>query len=280
MPIMRELRKGGMKPRRKRLRRHNNLMAKHSHLLFGAALLLAVAGCAGPETETTTTTQTTTTTRSAPPEASPAVHTPQTEEPVQDSGLPATAAPGATAPKEGDEVAVMETNHGRIVLKFFPDKAPKHVENFKTLAKKGFYDGVRFHRVIPGFMIQGGDPNSRDKPRNTHGQGGPGHTVPGEMNDIPHTRGILSAARTPDPNSAGSQFFITVAEASFLNPTFDSQGRLVPGREGYTVYGQVIEGMDVADKIVALKRDQNDNPLEENPAIIKSVKIEKWPLKN
>jgi peptidyl-prolyl cis-trans isomerase B (cyclophilin B) len=192
--------------------------------------------------------------------------------------LPATAAPGATAPNEGEEVAVIETNLGRIVLKFFPDKAPKHVENFKALARKGFYDGVRFHRVIPGFMIQGGDPNTIDGPRHTHGTGGPGHSVPGEMNDIPHTRGILSAARTQDPNSAGSQFFITVARTEFLDPQRDSQGRLIPGREGYTVYGQVVEGMDVVDKIVALERDPNDNPLDSNPAIMKSVKIEKWPL--
>jgi peptidyl-prolyl cis-trans isomerase B (cyclophilin B) len=194
------------------------------------------------------------------------------------TGLGLSAAPGATAPKEGEEVAILETNHGRVVLKFFHDKAPKHVESFKKLTKDGFYDGVRFHRVIPGFMIQGGDPNTKEGDRSRHGTGGPGYRVKGEMNDILHTRGILSAARTADPDSAGSQFFIMVREAPHLNPARDSAGNLVPGREGYTVYGQVIEGMDVVDKIVALPRDPRDNPLEENPAIIKKASIATWPL--
>ena len=181
-----------------------------------------------------------------------------------DQGLSKTAAPGATAPKEGDEVAVMETNHGRIVLKFFPDKAPKHVEAFKTLSKKGFYDGTKFHRVIPGFMIQGGDPNSKSDDRSAHGTGGPGYKLPAEFNDIKHTPGILSAARTADPNSAGSQFFLMHK----TSPHLDNQ---------YTVYGQAIEGMDVIEKIVNLPRDPRDNPNE--PAIIKSIKIVTWPLK-
>ena len=185
---------------------------------------------------------------------------------TEQTGLGSTAAPGATPPKAGDEVAVMETNHGRIVLKFFPDKAPKHVESFKSLAKKGFYDGTKFHRVIPGFMIQGGDPNSKSDDRRMHGSGGPGYQLPAEFNDIKHTPGILSAARTADPNSAGSQFFLMHKTA----PHLDNQ---------YTVYGQVVEGMDVVEKIVNLPRDDRDNPLAENPAIIKSVKIEKWPLK-
>ncbi len=176
-----------------------------------------------------------------------------------------TAAPGATAPKKGEEVAVLTTNHGRIVLKFFSEKAPNHVKNFKKLSKNGFYDGVKFHRVIPGFMIQGGDPNSKDDDRTNDGTGGPGHTVNAEFNDIHHGRGILSMARANDPNSAGSQFFITVADAGFL----DKQ---------YTVFGQVVEGMDVADKIVNLPRDQRDNPLPQNPAVIKSATIVKWPV--
>jgi peptidyl-prolyl cis-trans isomerase B (cyclophilin B) len=176
------------------------------------------------------------------------------------------AAPGATAPNEGDEVAILETNHGRIVLKFFPEVAPRHVENFKTLARKGFYDGTRFHRVIPGFMIQGGDPNTRNaRARETHGMGGPDHRVDQEFNAIPHTRGILSMARTQDPNSAGSQFFITVDRAASL----DNQ---------YTVFGQVVDGMDAVDKIVSLPRDGNDNPHPANEAVIKTVRIEKWPV--
>lgn len=168
-------------------------------------------------------------------------------------------------PKDGDEVAILETNHGRIVIMFRPDKAPKHVENFITLAKKGFYDGTKFHRVIPGFMIQGGDPNSKGDDRSIMGTGGPGYTINAEFNDIKHVRGVVSMARSADPNSAGSQFFIMVATATHL----DGQ---------YSAFGKVIEGMETVDKIVALKRDNRDNPLPENPAILKSVKIVKWPI--
>ena len=181
--------------------------------------------------------------------------------------LSPTAAPGATEPSEGDSVGVVETNHGRIVVKFFPEKAPKHVENWQKLATSGFYDGVRFHRVIPGFMIQGGDPNSRDKPRELHGTGGPDWSVEAEFNDVPHTPGILSAARTADPNSAGSQFFLMHK----TSPHLDGQ---------YSVYGQVIEGMDVVEKIVSLPKDARDNPLEENPAVMEKVTIQSWPLED
>ncbi len=158
------------------------------------------------------------------------------------------------------EVAILHTNLGDIVLGFLTDKAPNHVANFKKLVTEGFYNGVRFHRVIPGFMIQGGDPNTVDGPRSTHGTGGPGYQINAEFNDTKHVRGILSAARSSDPNSAGSQFFLMVDTAPHLD-----------GK--YTAYGQVIEGMDVVDKIVALKRDSRDNPLEENPAIIESAEI-------
>ena len=147
------------------------------------------------------------------------------------------------------QIAVIETNFGNIVIQLFPDVAPGHVENFVKLAQDGFYDGSTFHRVIPGFMIQGGDPNSKDEDRSNDGQGGPGYTINAEFSDVPHKRGILSMARAQDPNSAGSQFFIVVADSNFL----DGQ---------YTVFGEVIEGMDVADKIVNVKRDGNDNPLE------------------
>ena len=138
---------------------------------------------------------------------------------------------------------------GDIVLQFFPDVAPGHVKNFTDLAKKGFYNGTTFHRVIPGFMIQGGDPNSKNPDRSMHGMGGPGHKVKAEFNSKPHKRGIVSMARSNDPDSAGSQFFICVADANFL----DWQ---------YTVFAEVVSGMEVADKVVAMKRDGNDNPLE------------------
>ena len=158
------------------------------------------------------------------------------------------------------EVAIFHTNLGDIVISFFPEKAPKHVESFKKLVSEGFYDGTKFHRVIPGFMIQGGDPNSKSDNRGSHGTGGPGFQLKAEFNDIKHERGILSAARSSHPDSAGSQFFLMVAKSTHL----DGQ---------YTAYGQVIEGMDVVDKIVALKRDGRDNPVAENPAIIESAEL-------
>ncbi len=159
--------------------------------------------------------------------------------------------------KMADTKAVIETKFGNIELKFFPEVAPNHVNNFIELAKKGFYDGTIFHRVIPGFMIQGGDPNSRNANKATHGTGGPGYTVKAEFSDKPHKRGTLSMARAADPNSAGSQFFICVKEAPFL----DKQ---------YTVFGEVVSGMDVVDKIVSQPRDPRDNP---NERIEMKVKI-------
>lgn len=158
-----------------------------------------------------------------------------------------------------NEKAVIETTLGTIELEFFPDVAPKHVENFKKLARQGFYDSTTFHRVIPGFMIQGGDPNSKDEDRSNDGTGGPGYSVDAEFNNRPHKRGILSMARSSDPNSAGSQFFICVADANFLD-----------GK--YTVFGQVTKGMDVVDKIVAVPRDKRDNPLQK--VIMKKVTIQ------
>jgi len=138
---------------------------------------------------------------------------------------------------------------GEIVLRFFPDVAPGHVNNFVKLSNEGFYNGTTFHRVIPGFMIQGGDPNSKQADRSSHGMGGPGYKVKAEFNSKPHNRGIVSMARANDPDSAGSQFFICVANAHFL----DRQ---------YTVFGEVVSGMEVADKIVSMKRDAQDNPLD------------------
>ena len=147
--------------------------------------------------------------------------------------------------------AVIETSKGEIEIELLPDKAPGHVKNFLDLARKGFYDGTTFHRVIPGFMIQGGDPNTRDAsaPRSQHGLGGPGYTINVEFNDTPHKRGVLSMARAADPTSAGSQFFICVADSAFL----DRQ---------YSAFGRVVRGMEVADAIVSMKRDAADNPNE------------------
>ncbi len=143
-----------------------------------------------------------------------------------------------------DTLVVFETDYGKIVFEFFPDKAPNHVKNFIELSKSGFYNGTKFHRVVPGFMIQGGDPNTKGGSPSTWGQGGnygpdgKEITLKAEFNDTHHSRGILSMARAMDPNSASSQFFICVADAGFLD-----------GK--YTAFGKVIEGMDVVDKIVS-----------------------------
>jgi peptidyl-prolyl cis-trans isomerase B (cyclophilin B) len=145
--------------------------------------------------------------------------------------------------------AIIETNFGNMEIQFFPEVAPNHVSSFIELAKKGFYDGTTFHRIIPGFMIQGGDPNSKNLDRSKHGMGGPGYTLKAEFNDKKHKRGILSMARSQQPDSAGSQFFICVADAAFLD-------------RKYTVFGEVVSGIEVADKIVNQLRDKADNPTE------------------
>jgi peptidyl-prolyl cis-trans isomerase B (cyclophilin B) len=151
-------------------------------------------------------------------------------------------------------LATLQTDMGDITIKFFYDKAPKHVENFVDLAAKGFYDGTIFHRVIPGFMIQGGDPNTKKPEDPTHPYGTGGNVADGkevrlkaEFNDTPHKRGIVSMARSNDPNSASSQFFIVVKDSNFL----DNQ---------YSAFGEVVSGMDVADKIAATPRGANDRP--------------------
>lgn len=156
----------------------------------------------------------------------------------------------------------MQTNKGKIVLGFLTDKAPNHVANFKKLSNEGFYNGLKFHRVIPGFMIQGGCPNTRDGASGMPGTGNPGYSIDAEFNNTPHERGILSAARSASPNSAGSQFFLMVAKA----PHLDGQ---------YSAYGYVIEGMEVADAIVALQ-GPGDVPTE--PCVIENVTITTWPL--
>ena len=146
--------------------------------------------------------------------------------------------------------ATIETNFGKMVFDLLPDIAPETVRNFVTLAKRSFYDGTLFHRVIPGFMIQGGDPNTKKPDKSKWGLGGPGHNIKAEFNSKSHLRGIVSMARATDPNSAGSQFFIVTKDSTFL----DKQ---------YTVFGKVTEGMDVIDKIVNLPRDKNDCPHQE-----------------
>jgi peptidyl-prolyl cis-trans isomerase B (cyclophilin B) len=145
--------------------------------------------------------------------------------------------------------AVIKTKFGDITVKFFPKVAPNHVKNFIDLAQSGFYNGTIFHRVIPGFMIQGGDPNTKGPDRSSYGMGGPGYNVKAEFSKLPHKRGTLSMARAALPDSAGSQFFICVAPA----PSLDGK---------YTVFGEVTSGMEVVDKIISQPRDQRDNPLQ------------------
>src|SRR6266404_385353 len=136
-----------------------------------------------------------------------------------------------------NEVAVIKTNAGAMVVQFWTDAAPNTIENFKKLARSGFYDGTIFHRIVKGFMIQGGDPNSKDPAKeNSYGEGGPGYKIKAEFNDHSHQRGVISMAREPDPDSAGSQFFICLAPV----PRLDHQ---------YTTFGKLIKGDDVLGKI-------------------------------
>ena len=158
--------------------------------------------------------------------------------------------------KKKNPKATISTKFGKIELRFFPDAAPRHVENFINLGKIKFYDGTTFHRVIPDFLIQGGDPLSKNPDRSLHGTGGPGFGLPPEPSDRPHRRGTVSMAKVPrsvettrDVNDNGSQFFICVEDVGSLD-------------RSYTVFGKVVRGMDVVDKIVAVQRDDGDNPLE------------------
>ncbi len=156
-------------------------------------------------------------------------------------------------------VANIETNFGNISFELLSGLAPETVRNFEKLSRDGFYDGTLFHRVIPGFMIQGGDPNTKTDNKGSWGTGGPGYSIKAEFSSRSHLRGIVSMARSQDPNSAGSQFFIVTSDSTSLD------------RE-YTVFGKVIEGMDIADKIANLKRDGNDCPLEKAQMIHVTVK--------
>jgi len=161
-----------------------------------------------------------------------------------------------------DTKTLIRTKFGDIILKFFPDVAPNHVNNFIELAKSGFYNKTTFHRVIPKFMIQGGDPNSKAADKSKHGMGGPGYSLKAEFNKKTHKKGTLSMARSAHPDSAGSQFFICAGEASFLD-----------GK--YTVFGEVTKGLDIVDKIVSQKRDKRDNPIERIEMTVELIESKK-----
>ena len=163
-----------------------------------------------------------------------------------------------------NEVAIIKTSEGEMVIEFWSDAAPKTVENFKKLARSGFYDGTTFHRIVKGFMIQGGDPNSKDPAKeNSYGQGGPGYKIKAEFNNHSHERGVISMARGPDPDSAGSQFFICLAPVARL----DGQ---------YTTFGKLIKGDDVLEKIgdtPVTRNSMGENSKPTKRVMIESVKI-------
>jgi cyclophilin family peptidyl-prolyl cis-trans isomerase len=157
---------------------------------------------------------------------------------------------------------IISTSLGNIKVEFYPEYAPKTVENFRELANRGFYDGLLFHRIVPNFVIQGGDPNTRDINNRTRwGTGGPGWNIKAEFNRNKHSRGTVSMARSQDPDSAGSQFFIVLKDLNFL----DGQ---------YTVFGKVIFGMSVVDKIATLKTDSSDAPLDPEKAKMLKVTLD------
>lgn len=169
-----------------------------------------------------------------------------------------------TPMNSSNEVAVIKTSEGDMVVQFWTDAAPDTIENFKKLARQGFYDGTIFHRIVKEFMIQGGDPNSKDPAKeNSYGQGGPGYNIKAEFNNHSHDRGVVSMARGPDPDSAGSQFFICLAPVQRL----DHQ---------YTTFGKLIKGQDVLEKIGDIPVTRNSTGEPSKPTkrvVIESIKI-------
>ncbi|GAC1429329.1 MAG: hypothetical protein NVSMB68_01570 [Thermoanaerobaculia bacterium] len=231
---------------------------------FHAALIVLLAGCHG---STTTTTESDTATSATTSQTGTEMTATKVTESVPPASATATMSATQTASSQEnkamandqDKVAVLHTTDGDISIRFFPDVAPNHVKNFLTLAQSGFYNGTKFHRIIPGFMVQGGDPNTKTDNTSSWGTGGSGSNVNAEFNTVSHKRGIVSMARSNSPNSASSQFFIVVKDSTFL----DRQ---------YTAFGQVTKGMDVADKIVNAQRDaSNDRPFK--PVAITSVTV-------
>lgn len=227
--------------------------------IISALLLAALAACAPANRDSATASSDTT--KSATATGYSSTTSSSVSNPVTTSAAPApTAKAEENRPMEyyKDKVAELHTSAGEIDIRFYPDAAPNHVKNFIDLAEKGFYNGTKFHRVIPGFMIQGGDPNTVSGSPYSWGTGGSGKNVAAEFNAIHHARGVVSMARAQDPNSASSQFFVCVADAGFL----DGQ---------YTAFGKVTKGMDVADKIVNAPRGANDRP--DNPTTIDKIVI-------
>jgi peptidyl-prolyl cis-trans isomerase B (cyclophilin B) len=225
-----------------------------SRLVFGILFAITLIGCAGPaETE------------SAAAAASTAAETAV----AATESAPAAAAATETAAKTEvakpdsyyvDKVVELETDLGTIAIRFYPDVAPNHVRNFIDRSEAGDYDGTKFHRIIPGFVIQGGDPNTRTDDSSIWGTGGSGPGVKAEFNSVHHSRGILSMARSMDPDSARSQFFICVDDAGAL----DNQ---------YSVFGKVTSGMDVVDKIVAGPKGGPRNDQALKPVAIKKATV-------
>ncbi len=212
--------------------------------------LMACSQTNGETTETQPATDTATTT----------VSSSTTETTATETAATATQPPAAEEKtmSTDSKVAELHTTAGEIDIRFFPDVAPNHVKNFLDLAAKGFYNGTKFHRIIPGFMIQGGDPNTISGDPRTWGTGGSPNNVKAEFNSVSHKRGIVSMARSNDPDSASSQFFIVVKDSNFLD-------------NNYTVFGQVTKGMDVADKIVSAEKGPQDRPT--NPVAITKIVI-------
>jgi peptidyl-prolyl cis-trans isomerase B (cyclophilin B) len=169
-----------------------------------------------------------------------------------------------TPMNSSNEVAVIKTSEGDMVVQFWTDAAPNTIENFKKLARPGFYDGTIFHRIVKEFMIQGGDPNSKDPAKeNSYGQGGPGYNIKAEFNDHSHDRGVVSMARGPDPDSAGSQFFICLGPVHRLD-------------HKYTTFGKLIKGQDVLEKIGDIPVTRNSMGEPSKPTkrvVIESIKI-------